>query len=83
MLVKSFKVHHIDYKDIKIISKKMEIRVNKHSGANEFLTIELKDNKKYDILIWTTYLVGEEYKDISKLLIEKNPKIKVIENQEK
>ena len=83
LLVKNFKVHCIDYKNIKTISKRIKIRTNKHSGVNEFLNIELKDNKKYDILIWTTYLVGEEYKDVSKILIEKNSEIKVIENQEK
>lgn len=80
ILVKNFKVHCIDYKDIKTISKRIEIKLNKHSGTNEFLTIELKDNNKYDILIWTTFLVGEEYKDISDFLIEKNSKIEVIEN---
>lgn len=82
LLIKSFKVHCIDYKNIKTISKRIEIKTNKHSGVNEFLTIELKDNKKYDILTWTTYLTGEEYKDISEFLLEKNPKIKVIENKE-
>lgn len=80
ILVKNFKVHCIDYKDIKTISKRIEIKFNKHSGTNEFLTIELKDNKKYDILIWTTFLVGEEYIDISEFLIEKNSKIEVIGN---
>ena len=80
LLVKTFKVHCIDYKDIKTISKRIERKLNKHSGTNEFLTIELKDNKKYNILIWTTFLIGEEYKDISEFLIEKNSKIEVIEN---
>ena len=80
LLVKNFKVHFIDYKGIKTINKKTEIR---RKGANEYLTIELKNAKKYDILIWTTFLVGEEYKDISEFLIEKNSNIKVIKNQDK
>ena len=83
IIVKKFKVDCISYQDIKTISKKIDIKISKHSGVNEYLTIELKDNRKYDILIWTTYLVGEEYKDISEFLIEKNPEIEVIENQEK
>ena len=80
LLVKKFKVNCIDYKEIKVISKRIEIRLNDRSGANEYLTIELRNNKKYDILIWTTFLVGEEYKNISEFLIEKNPEIEVIEN---
>ena len=83
LLVIHFKVNCIDYKEIKTISKRMEIIVNKHSGANEYLTIELRNNKKYDILIWTTYLIGEEYKDISEFLIEKNPEIEVNYDREK
>ena len=80
LFVKNFKVNCIDYKDIKTISKRIEIR---YKGVNEYLIIELNDDKKYDILIWTTFLVGEECKDISELLIEKNSKIEVIENSEK
>lgn len=83
LLVKSFKANCVSYQEIKAISKRVDIRISDHSGASEYLTIELKDDKKYDILIWTTYLVGEEYKDISEFLMEKNPKIKVIENKEK
>ena len=37
LLVKKFEVNCIDYKDIKILSKRMEI---KPSGVNEFLIVE-------------------------------------------
>ena len=45
--------------------------------------IELKNNKKYEVLTWPTYLVGEEYKDISDILLDKNSNIEVIANEEK
>lgn len=78
LIVKGLKVDCISYQDIKSISKRMDINFGKHSGAQEYLTIEVSSGKQYDILTWSTYLVGEEYKDISDILLEKNSKIDVI-----
>jgi len=62
------------YSDIQKIYKKTHLRIGKNSKYEEYLNIITNDNE-FEILIYTTILVEEEYKDISKYLLKKNPKI--------
>lgn len=62
------------YSDIQKIYKKTHLRIGKNSKYEEYLTIITNDNE-FEILIYTTILVEEEYKDISKYLLKKNPNI--------
>lgn len=50
IIVKKNKVNCFSYQDIKSISKRVDIEISKHSGMQEYLTIELKNNKKYEVL---------------------------------
>ena len=73
IIVNRKKVTHFRYNDITELYKKTNYN---RGGFKEYLHIKLKNNKEYSVLIWTTFLVNEEYKDISKYLLEKNPNIK-------
>ena len=83
IIIKKKEVNCFSYQDIKSISKRVDVEISKHSGMQEYLTIELKNNKKYEVLTLSTYLVGEEYKDISDILLDKNSDIYVINKEEK
>lgn len=62
------------YSDIKKIYKKTHLEMGKNSKYEEFLTI-VTNNDEFEILIYTTIMVEEEYKDISEYLLDKNPDI--------
>jgi len=75
MIIKKQKnIFAFKYSDIKEIYKKTHLELGKYSKLEEYLTIITNDNE-FEILIYTTILVEEEYKDISKYLLKKNPKI--------
>lgn len=68
------------YKDILEIYKEKKITLkSKYSSISEYLHIRLKNGNQHKILIDTTKLVNEEYKDITNILLEKNSNIKIIE----
>ncbi len=69
-------IYSFKYSEIERIYKESYTRLGKHSYSQEYLHIITSDND-FKILIYTTVLVGEDYKDISSYLIEKNPNIKV------
>lgn len=62
------------YSEIERIYKESYVELSKHSYSQEHLHIIVNDND-FKILISTTVLVGEDFRDISDYLIEKNPKI--------
>ena len=72
IIVNKRKVVHFQYDDIKELYKKINYR---HGGFNEYLYIGLKNNQEYSVLIWTTFLVNEEHKDIREYLLSKNKNI--------
>ena len=64
------------YDDIEKISKRKNTVINsKHSYYEEYLTITFKDKEQIEILIYTTALVDEEFKDITDFLLNKNKNI--------
>lgn len=61
----------------KKIDKKSNVHLHgSNSRVEEYLYITTKINE-FKVLISTTLLVGEEYRDISDYLLNKNPNIKV------
>lgn len=73
IIINKKKVIHFQYNDIEELYKKTNYE---RGGLNEYLYIRLKNNEEYKVLIWTTFLVNEEYKDISEYLLSKNKNIK-------
>ena len=79
MIIKQDKViYAFKYSEIERIYKESYTRLGKHSYSQEYLHIVTNDND-FKVLVYTTILVGEDYKDISYYLMEKNPNIKVDE----
>lgn len=70
------KIYSFEYSEIQRIYKESNLILNKHSQSQEYLHI-IVDNNDFIILIYSTVLVGENFKDISDYLIEKNPNIKI------
>lgn len=79
MIIKQKKViYSFEYSEIEKIYKESRVQHGKTSYFQEYLHIIVNDND-FKILISSTILVGEDYRDISDYLIEKNPKIIVDE----
>lgn len=79
MIIKQKKeIFSFKYSEIKRIFKESYFELSKHSYSQEHLHIIVNDND-FKILISTTVLVGEDYRDISDYLIKKNPNIIVDE----
>ena len=79
MIIKQKKeIYSFEYSEIERIYKESYVELSKHSYSQEHLHIIVNDND-FKILISTTVLVGEDYRDISDYLLEKNPKITVDE----
>lgn len=77
MLIKQNNIiYSLKYSEIERIFKESYTKVSKHSYSKEYLHIVTNDND-FKVLIFTTILVGEDYKDISDYLIKKNPNIKI------
>ena len=79
MIIKQNKeIFSFKYSEIERIFKESYFELSKHSYSQEHLHIIVNDND-FKILISTTVLVGEDYRDISDYLIKKNPNIIVDE----
>ena len=77
------KIYSFKYSEIEKIYKENNLTLNKHSKLNDYLHIVVSSNN-FIILIYSTFLVGEDFKDISDYLIKKNPNIvigKTIKNK--
>ena len=77
------KIYSFKYSEIEKIYKENNLTLNKHSKLNDYLHIVVGNNN-FIILIYSTVLVGEDFKDISDYLIKKNPNIvigKTIKNK--
>ena len=77
------KIYSFKYSEIKKIYKESNLVLNKYSKSQEYLHIVVGNNN-FIILIYSTVLVGEDFKDISDYLIKKNPNIvigKTIKNK--
>ena len=72
-----------EYSEIKSIQKEYKHKIGKNSESQNFLFIELKDDRRYEILTASTVLVNEDFKDISDDLLKKNPNIEVLEDSTK
>lgn len=84
MIIKQGKeIYSFNYSEIERIYKESNLVLNKHSCSQEYLHIVVGNNN-FIILIYSTVLVGEDFKDISDYLIKKNPNIvigKTIKNK--
>lgn len=84
MIIKQGKeIYSFNYSEIERIYKESNLVLNKHSRSQEYLHIVVGNNN-FVILIYSTVLVGEDFKDISDYLIKKNPNIvigKTIKNK--
>ena len=79
MIIKQNKIiDAFKYSKIERIYKESYVELSKHSYSQEHLHIVVNNND-FKILISTTVLVREDFRDISDYLIEKNPKIIVDE----
>lgn len=79
MIIKQKKeIFSFKYSEIERIFKESYFELSKHSYSQEHLHIIVNDND-FKILISTTVLVGENFRDISDYLIKKNPNIIVDE----
>lgn len=72
-----------EYNEIKSIQKTYSHKIGKNSESKNFLFIELKDDRRYEILTASTVLVNEDFRDISDDLLKKNPNIEVLEDSTK
>lgn len=84
MIIKQGKeIYSFEYSEIEKIYKESNLVLNKYSKSQEYLHIVVGNNN-FIILIYSTVLVGEDFKDISDYLIKKNPNIvigKTIKNK--
>ena len=64
------------YSDIKRLFKNNKVSIGRHSGYQQYLHIITSDNE-FEILVYSTKLLDEEFKDITDYLINKNPNIKL------
>ena len=72
-------VYTIDYNEIIGIYYKDKLRiVNMASSHLDTYMYICTDKIELPILVWTSYLVDKEYKDLGKYLLNKNPKIKTL-----
>ena len=75
MIIKQGKeIYSFEYSEIEKIYKESNLVLNKYSKSQEYLHIVVGNNN-FIILIYSTVLVGEDFKDISDYLIKKNPNI--------
>lgn len=70
-------IYAIKYSEIKQIYIEDYLVIGKNSKQEEYLHVLTKENE-FRILMWTTILVAEEFYDLKKYLLEKNPKIKLL-----
>ena len=78
MIIKQGKeIYSFKYSEIEKIYKENNLVINKHSRSQEYLHI-IVGNNNFIILVYSTVLVGEDFKDISDYLIKKNPNIVIV-----
>lgn len=71
-------INHFAYSDIKQMYKKTYHGSNFGSlYTQEYLHIRLKDYTEYKVLIYSTCLVNEDFRDISGYLLQKNKNINI------
>lgn len=68
VIIKNKNITHFEYNKIKNIKKIKKVRKGSY---NVYLKIMLHNDEEYKILIDTTSLVNEKYKDISEFILEK------------
>lgn len=73
-------VYHFMYEEIKCIRHEHNFRIGDNSKQTSYLYITLKNDEEFKILISSTILVNENFKDISNDLINKNKSI-IIEEE--
>ena len=73
IIIKNKKITHFEYNKIKKIKKTK--KYHHRGGYDIYLNITLQNKEEYKILIYTTSLVNEEYKDISGFILEKIDKL--------
>lgn len=78
IILREKNIYAIKYSEIKQIYIENYLKLGKNSTWEEYLHVLTKDNE-FRILMWTTILVCEEFYDLKKYLLEKNPKIKVLD----
>ena len=80
MIIKYNKiVYSFKYSEIIRIYKENNTKIGRrYSNSQEYLHIVTNDND-FKVLIASTILVGEDFKDISDYLIEKNQNIRIDE----
>ena len=71
------KIYSFKYSEIEKIYKENNLTLNKHSKLNDYLHIVVSSNN-FIILIYSNFLVSEDFKDISDYLIKKNPNIVIV-----
>lgn len=77
IILREKNVYAIRYSEIKQIYIEDYLVIGKNSKQEEYLHVLTKENE-FRILMWTTILVAEEFYDLKKYLLEKNPKIKLL-----
>lgn len=74
IIIESKKVHCFKYEEICELEKTINYL---NSARGDYLKIILNDGREFNILIFSSDLVNEKFKDISSYLIEKNKNIKL------
>lgn len=74
------RVNCFPYSEIKEIYKKSKNHIGKNSYFQEYLCLVLENWEEIEILIFSTALVNEDYKDITDYLLNKNANIKISYN---
>ena len=69
------------YSEISEIFIETYLELGRMICLQKYLHIVLNTNDEYKILIFSTSLVGEDFKDISQYLLNKNSNIKIGENK--
>lgn len=73
------KVKCFSYNEINKIYKKDKVHIGKNSYYQKYLYLVLGNGEKIEIMIYSTVLVNENYRDITNYLLSKNKNIEVIE----
>lgn len=77
MIIKQNKmIYAFPYSEIKKMHKENNFKLGRYSRYQEYLHLVLNDYE-FRILTYSTILVSEDYKEIDKYLLEKNPNIEI------
>ena len=81
IIVYKHNTYLIKYEDIDTIYKETKFENGKQDTIDKFLHLVLKNGDDIKILIWSSALRTEEYKDIGEYLLKKNSNIKIGKNK--